>query len=130
MSSLRAMTDRPPRRSVALIGSGATALRALHRLRAAGTSVRWFTDDLDVGEELLLASIPPGGVEISVADPLTADFSEFAAVVPASQTALDQHIARRAGAKTVSADNIDRIAHAFANGDRDTGRAITEDIAA
>ena len=98
----------PSAGTVAMVGSGATALRALRALRSAGANVRWYTDDVDVAEDLLLASAPPGGLELSLSDPLQADYSEFIAVVAASQTALDQRIADRARAGNVPIDVIDR----------------------
>jgi siroheme synthase (precorrin-2 oxidase/ferrochelatase) len=80
----------------------------LRALRSAGANVRWYTDDVDVAEELLLASAPPGGLELSLSDPLQADYSEFVAVIAASQTALDQRIAGRARARNVPIEVIDR----------------------
>lgn len=93
--------------TVALVGSGVLALNALRTLRSAGANVRWYTDDMDVAEELLLASAPPGGLELSLSDPLQADYSEFVAVVAASETPLDRRIADRARARNVPVDVID-----------------------
>lgn len=123
--------------TVALIGSGATALSTLRRLRSAGANVRWYTDKADVAEELLLASAPPGGLEFSLSDPLQADYSEFIAVVAASETALDQRIAVRARASNVAISVVDRAELATFKwpaidhgGDRDRGRAQVRGIAA
>ena len=46
--------------TIALIGNSAAAMNKLHLLRSAGATVRWFSDDVDVSTELLLASVPPG----------------------------------------------------------------------
>jgi siroheme synthase (precorrin-2 oxidase/ferrochelatase) len=97
-----------PRGRVALVGSGPTARRALHRLRAIGVRVHWYTDDLDIAEELLVASTPPGEIEVSMSDPLSTDYSEFVAVVAAAGTPLDEHIALRAGLKNIPAAVVDR----------------------
>jgi uroporphyrin-III C-methyltransferase/precorrin-2 dehydrogenase/sirohydrochlorin ferrochelatase len=126
----------PASGTVALIGSGATALSTLRRLRSAGARVRWYTDNADVAEELLLASAPPGGLEFSLSDPLQADYSEFIAVVAASETALDAHVAVRARASNVAISVVDRAqlatfkCPAFDHGrDRDHRHARVKDIA-
>src|SRR5258708_19484549 len=72
--------------TVALIGAGPAALNKLRLLRAAGADVRWYSDDIDVAEELLLASASPGRLELSLSDPLQANFREFRLVVPATPT--------------------------------------------
>jgi uroporphyrin-III C-methyltransferase / precorrin-2 dehydrogenase / sirohydrochlorin ferrochelatase len=93
---------------VALVGSGPAALNKLRLLRAAGADVRWYSDDVDVAEELLLASRPPGRLELSLADPLQASFREFRLVVAASGTALDDAVAALARAGNVPVNVVDR----------------------
>ena len=84
--------------NVALVGSGPVALNKLRLLRAAGANVRWYSASADVAEEVLLASNPSGRLELSFADPLQADFSDFVAVVSAAGGALDEGVATRARA--------------------------------
>src|SRR5262249_5119376 len=94
--------------TVALVGSGAAAVNKLRLLRAAGADVRWYSGSVDVAEEVLLATAPAGRLELSFADPLQADFSEFAAVVAAAGGALDEGIAARARAGNVPVNVVDR----------------------
>ena len=94
--------------TIALIGGGPAARAKLGLLRAAGATVRWFPRDVDVAETLLLVSAPPGHVEVSVADPLQADFSEFAAVISATGCALDEKIAQRVRAVGKLINVVDR----------------------
>ena len=94
--------------AIALIGNSAAAMNKLHLLRSAGATVRWFSDDVDVSTELLLASVPPGRVEIDLSDPLQADFSKFVAVVVAHGDARDEAIARRARTTSVLVNVVDR----------------------
>jgi uroporphyrin-III C-methyltransferase / precorrin-2 dehydrogenase / sirohydrochlorin ferrochelatase len=93
---------------VALIGSGPAALNKLRLLRAAGADVRWYSDDVDVAEEMLLASRPPGRLELSLADPLQANLREFRLVVVATGTALDDAVAALARAGNVPVNVVDR----------------------
>jgi uroporphyrin-III C-methyltransferase/precorrin-2 dehydrogenase/sirohydrochlorin ferrochelatase len=93
---------------VALIGSGPAALNKLRLLRAAGADVRWYSDDVDVAEEVLLASRPPGRLELSLADPLDANFREFRLVVAATGAALDDAVAALARAGNVPINVVDR----------------------
>ena len=93
---------------VALIGSGPAALNKLRLLRAAGADVRWYSDDVDVAEEMLLASRPPGRLELSLADPLQASYREFRLVVAATGTALDDAVAALARAGNVPVNVVDR----------------------
>ena len=51
---------------VALIGGGAAAKSKLRLLRSAGAHVRWYAGDVDVAEEVLLASTPPGHLEVAL----------------------------------------------------------------
>ena len=93
---------------VALIGSGPAAVNKLRLLRAAGADVRWYSDDVDVAEEMLLASRPPGRLELSLADPLQASFREFRLVVAATGTALDDAVAALARTVNVPVNVVDR----------------------
>ncbi len=93
---------------VALVGSGPAALNKLRLLRAAGADVRWYSDDVDVAEEMLLAGRPPGRLETSLSDPLQADFRDFRLVVAATGTGLDDAVAARARARNVPVNVVDR----------------------
>src|SRR2546423_2913361 len=94
--------------TVALVGSGLAALNKLRLLRAAGANVRWYSSSADVAEEVLLASPPSGQLELSFADPLQADFSEFMAIVSAAGGTLDEGVAARARARNVPLNVVDR----------------------
>jgi len=94
--------------TVALLGSGAAAVAKLRLLRSAGANVRWFSGKVDVAEEVLLASANSGRLELSFADPLQADLSEFAAVVSAAGGALDEAVAARARAGNIPVNVVDR----------------------
>jgi uroporphyrin-III C-methyltransferase / precorrin-2 dehydrogenase / sirohydrochlorin ferrochelatase len=94
--------------TVALIGAGPAALNKLRLLRAAGADVRWYSDEVDVAEELLLASAPPGRLELSLSDPLQANFREFRMVVSATGTPLDDAVAALARAGNVPVNVVDR----------------------
>jgi len=54
------------------------------------------------------ASPPSGRIELSFADPLQADFSEFIAVVSAAGGALDEGVAAHARARNVPVNVVDR----------------------
>jgi len=94
--------------TVALVGSGPVALNKLRLLRAAGANVRWYSSSADVAEEVLIASPPSGRLELSFADPLQADFSEFVAVVSATGVTLDEGVAALARARNVPVNVVDR----------------------
>jgi uroporphyrin-III C-methyltransferase/precorrin-2 dehydrogenase/sirohydrochlorin ferrochelatase len=94
--------------TVALIGAGPAALNKLRLLRAAGADVRWYSQDVDVAEEMLLASTPPGRLELSLSDPLQANFREFRMVVAATGTPLDDAVAALARAGNVPVNVVDR----------------------
>ena len=87
--------------TIALVGSGPAAVNKLRLLRSAGADVRWLSGDVDVAEEVLLASAPAGRLELSFADPLQADYSEFVAVVAAAGGTFDEGVAARAHASHV-----------------------------
>ena len=94
--------------TVALIGSGAAAKNKLRLLRSAGASVRWYVGEVDIAEEVLSVSAPPGHVEIALGDPRAADFSEFVAVVAATGSALDAELVARARATGTLVNVVDR----------------------
>src|SRR5712671_5360475 len=94
--------------TVALIGAGPAALNKLRLLRAAGADVRWYCEDVDVAEEMLLANVSPGRLELSLSDPLQANFREFRMVVAASGTPLDDAVAALARAGNVPVNVVDR----------------------
>jgi hypothetical protein len=75
---------------VAVVGSGAAAMASLQTLRSAGANVRWYCRDLDVASTVLLASGPPGRLELSFADPLQVDYRDFVAVVAGDGSGLDR----------------------------------------
>jgi uroporphyrin-III C-methyltransferase / precorrin-2 dehydrogenase / sirohydrochlorin ferrochelatase len=93
---------------VALIGSTPAALNKLRLLRAAGADVRWYSEDIDVAEEMLLASRPPGRLELSLSDPRLVNFREFRMVVAATGTPLDDEVAALARAGNVPVNVVDR----------------------
>src|SRR2546428_2390492 len=91
---------------ILLVGSGDAALGKLRLLRAAGAHVRWFSRDADVAEEV--STLPgPGRLEISVGDPLKADWNDVVAVVSAAD-ALDAQIAARARRHRIPVNIVDR----------------------
>ncbi len=94
--------------TVALIGAGPAALNKLRLLRAAGADVCWYSDDVDVAEEMLLASAPPGRLELALSDPLQANFRGFRMVVAATGTKLDDAVAALARASNVPVNVVDR----------------------
>jgi uroporphyrin-III C-methyltransferase/precorrin-2 dehydrogenase/sirohydrochlorin ferrochelatase len=94
--------------TVALVGCSPAAVNKLRLLRAAGANVRWYCRNADVAEEALLLTAPPGRLELSVADPLRADYSEFVAVVAAAGGSLDEAIAAKARADNIPVNVVDR----------------------
>jgi uroporphyrin-III C-methyltransferase/precorrin-2 dehydrogenase/sirohydrochlorin ferrochelatase len=94
--------------TVALVGSSAAAVNKLRLLRSAGASVRWYSGSADVAEEVLLAGAAPGRLELSFADPLAADYSEFVAVVAATGSSLDEEVVAKARAHNVPVNVVDR----------------------
>ena len=90
-----------------VIGAGEPALGKLRLLRAAGARVRWFPGDADVADEMLaLSGASPR--EISIADPLQADWSDAVAVVSAAGDPLDAQIAARARRLRIPVNVVDR----------------------
>jgi uroporphyrin-III C-methyltransferase/precorrin-2 dehydrogenase/sirohydrochlorin ferrochelatase len=94
--------------TVALIGAGPAALTKLRLLRAAGADVRWYCEDVDVAQELGLASASSGRLELSLSDPLQANFREFRMVVAATGTPRDDAVATLARAANVPVNVVDR----------------------
>ena len=94
--------------TVALMGAGPAALSKLRLLQSAGANVRWYSSNADVAEEALLANACPRQLEISFADPLHADISQFIAVVAAAGGSLDEDIAARARTANVPVNVVDR----------------------
>src|SRR5476649_1605819 len=94
--------------TVALVGAGPAALNKLRLLQSAGANVRWFSNNADVAEEALLANARPRQFEISFADPLRADVSQFVAVIAATGGSLDEEIAARARAANIPVNVVDR----------------------
>jgi uroporphyrin-III C-methyltransferase/precorrin-2 dehydrogenase/sirohydrochlorin ferrochelatase len=94
--------------TVALIGAGPSAHNKLRLLRAAGADVRWYCEDVDVAQEMGLASAPSGRLEVSLSDPLQANFREFRMVVAATGTPRDDAVAALARAANVPVNVVDR----------------------
>ena len=111
--------------TVALVGAGAQAMTTLRLLRSAGVNVCWYAGDIDIAEEVLLASAPPGRLELSFADPRRANFSAFTAVVAAAGGRLDQDIAAHARALDVPVNVIGRPELSTFIFSDDIGRAAT-----
>lgn len=94
--------------TVTVVGGGGDAAQAVRLLRSAGANVRWYSSDIDVAEEALFASPPPGWLELSFADPLRGQFADVAAVVCADDGPLDDAVAARARAARIPVHVIDR----------------------
>ena len=92
---------------VIVVGSGEPALGKLRLLRAAGAHVRWFSGSADVAEEMLALSAP-SPLEISLDDPLQAEWSDAVAVVSAAGDPLDVQIAARARRLRIPVNVVDR----------------------
>jgi uroporphyrin-III C-methyltransferase / precorrin-2 dehydrogenase / sirohydrochlorin ferrochelatase len=92
---------------VIVVGSGEPALGKLRLLRAAGAHVRWFSGSSDVAEEMLALSAP-SPIEISLDDPLQAEWSDAVAVVSAAGDPLDVQIATRARRLRIPVNVVDR----------------------
>ncbi len=73
-------------RTVVVIGTGPDALRASRSLVDAGAHVRWFVDDVDAGEEILMES-RPGRTEVIIGVPQPQDLAEAAAVFASERAA-------------------------------------------
>jgi len=96
---------------IALVGGGEAALGKLRLLRAAGAHVRWFSASADVAEEILTLT-GSGRLEISIGDPLKADWSDVVAVVAAPRDGRDakitEKIAERARRQHIPVNIVDR----------------------
>jgi hypothetical protein len=66
--------------TVLLVGSGAVAVALMQRLIEAGARVRWFSQDMDVAEEIWLSG-RPDRIEIAFRAPRLLDVEEAAAVI-------------------------------------------------
>jgi siroheme synthase (precorrin-2 oxidase/ferrochelatase) len=67
-------------RPVLLIGSGPMAAATMRRLVDAGAQVRWFSQNVDIAEDIWLSS-QPSRVKLAFREPRAADFEEAAAVI-------------------------------------------------
>jgi uroporphyrin-III C-methyltransferase/precorrin-2 dehydrogenase/sirohydrochlorin ferrochelatase len=92
---------------VIVVGAGEPALGKLRLLRAAGAHVRWFPGGADVAEEMLALSAP-SPLEISLATPLEADWSDAVTIVSAAGDPLDTQIAARARRQRIPVNVVDR----------------------
>ncbi len=97
-----------PSGTVAVVGNSPDAMQAVRLLRAAGANVRWYSSDVDVAEEVLLVSPPPGFLELSFADPLNGSFGDVVAIVSADDGPLDDAVAARARVRNIPVHVIDR----------------------
>ena len=96
------------RGEVILVGSGPAAIAKLRLLRAAGANVRWFSQDVDVAEELLLTSHYSGHIGISIGVPRNDDLSGKLAIVLAAESALNEKLAGQARALGIPVNVVDR----------------------
>jgi uroporphyrin-III C-methyltransferase/precorrin-2 dehydrogenase/sirohydrochlorin ferrochelatase len=91
-----------------LVGSSRAALAKLHLLRAAGATVRWFSRDSDIAEELVLASHYAGEIGVRIGEPGETDFANALAVVLATDDDGNERLAARARALNVPVNVVDR----------------------
>ena len=94
--------------TVAVVGASYEATQAVRMLRAVGANVRWFSSDIDVAEDVLFASPPPGWLELSFADPLRGRLEDVSVVVCADDGPLDDAVAARARAAALPVHVVDR----------------------
>src|SRR5262249_52115254 len=93
---------------IILVGTGAAAMAALWRLRAAGAHVRWYADCADIGEEAILAhALGRGRIALSFDDPVTASLAGTTAVVIATRESRQARLAERARASGVPVHFVD-----------------------
>jgi hypothetical protein len=83
--------------TVLLVGSGSVAAALMRRLVEAGARVRWFSQDVDVAEEISL-SRQPDRIEIALREPRERDVEAAAAVIVAVGEPLAGKIAAQARA--------------------------------
>jgi uroporphyrin-III C-methyltransferase/precorrin-2 dehydrogenase/sirohydrochlorin ferrochelatase len=93
---------------VILVGSSRAAVAKLHLLRAAGANVRWFSPDVDVAEDVLLASHYAGRIGIAIGEPSENDLAGAIAVVSAAGSDLDETVASRARSLNIPVNVVDR----------------------
>jgi uroporphyrin-III C-methyltransferase/precorrin-2 dehydrogenase/sirohydrochlorin ferrochelatase len=93
---------------IAVVGNSAAAHNKVRLLHCAGAHVRWFSNRADVAEDVLLATRGTGSLQLSLADVLDANFSEFSAVVSAAGCPIDEAVARRARSAGVPVNVVDR----------------------
>lgn len=91
---------------IALIG-GKAAESKLRLLLSAGANVLWYAQQADPADGAAMEA-PDGRLEITQADPLVADFSQFIAVVSAAGNHLDEEIAAKARAHNIPVNVVDR----------------------
>jgi len=93
---------------VVLIGSNEAAMNKLRLLGAAQARVRWYPLRTDIAEEVLQAAAGQSRLEVSLDDPLAADFSNVVAVVSAAGASFDDKIAAHARALRLPINVVDR----------------------
>jgi siroheme synthase (precorrin-2 oxidase/ferrochelatase) len=104
---MRTNLTKSPAEHIVLVGTGAAAMAALWRLRAAGAHVRWFADRADLGEETVLAHALGGGrIELSFDDPLAALLDGAATIVIADAHDRYAQLAERARASGIAVQSV------------------------
>ncbi len=93
---------------VLLVGSGEPAVAKLRLLRSAGASIRWFTKNVDVAEEVAFAAGSAGRIELIIEDPAPGDFDGAIMAVSAVGSPIDEKIAFLSRAKNVPVNVVDR----------------------
>ncbi len=93
---------------VILVGSSAQAIAKLQLLRSSGAHVRWYSQNVDVAEELVAASHYAGQIEFVVGEPTAADLAGAIAVVCAAGRGIDDRIAGRARDSSIPVNVVDR----------------------
>jgi hypothetical protein len=97
--SFTSLLSGPRPRLVLLVGSGPLAAATMRRLVGVGARVRWFSQNVDVAEEIWLSG-QSSPIELTFREPRALDFEEAAAVIatigePLARRVSDQ--ARAAG---------------------------------
>ena len=95
--------------AVVLVGSGPQAAAKLQLLRASGARVRWFSPELSVEEQALLAGHYAGHIGVTIGEPQDADISGALALVSAAGDEIDTRVAARARALGVPVNVVDRL---------------------
>jgi hypothetical protein len=95
--SFTSLFSGPKPRPVLLVGSGPHAAATMRRLVDVGARVRWFSQSVDVAEEIWLSG-QPSGIELTFREPRTLDFEEAAAVIATIGEPLARRVSEQARA--------------------------------